>query len=171
MFRSSFSLFWRLLASLQSTGCLQKTTGHFCINDRSLLHKRRVVFYQRSITAIILLMNRKWSIEYLCVKKSIFLPLSRAHAHTHYRSFRFFAVTSVTDDLQYPKVQVFTMCMWICFNRWDCFARLTKKKVHREASMFYLCFLRFCSSFSSRWFCDVTLVTAKKQNCCWKARV
>ena len=36
--------------------------------------------------------------------------------------------------------------------------------------MFYLCFLRFCSSFSPRWFCGVTLVTAKKQHRCWKAR-
>ncbi len=80
-------------------------------NDGSLLHKRRVGFYQRSITEKILLMNRKWSTEYLCVKKSTFQPLARAHAHTHYRSFRFFAVTSVTDDLQYPKVQVFTMCV------------------------------------------------------------
>ena len=79
--------------------CFSSIDGLSSKNDGSLLHKRRVVFYQRSITAIILLMNRKWSIEYLCVKKSIFLPLSRAHAHTHYRSFRFFAVTSVTDDL------------------------------------------------------------------------
>ena len=92
-----------------------------------------------------------------CKKQTISSPFSRIRTHirTHYRSFIIFAVTSVTPF-----------------------------RSKHLSSIDYLFILKFISSFSrpiwdyplqnesatlSRFCFGVTLVTAKKLNCCWKA--
>ena len=98
------------------------------------------------------------------------LTFSRARAYAHYRSFCFFAVTSVTA----PYVNIFVstpcLCYGIFFNNKAIrvlYIRLTCQQKYR---LFLLHFAKFLSLSSPISSLGVTLVTAKKQHRCWNAR-
>ena len=128
-----------------------------------LFHKHSII--RKYFRWIVIRALRVWN-----VKRPIFPLLARTctHALQEFSSFCCHKChTRICNVLWFRLL----WCIFECVLTNKVFlARLTQKKVHRETSMWYLCFLRFCSSFSSRCFCGVTLVTAKKQHCCWKAR-
>ena len=96
--------------------------------------------------------------------------LSRVRARTHHRSFCFFAVTSVTRKLYFTGFQVIADTLWININNEVIRVGLVRGKRYRKSRFSSCVSLNFsaifCLSFSRR----VTLVTAKKQHRCWKAR-
>ena len=143
-----------------------KTTRCFQQNDTSLSTKQHVTFnktirhFQQRLFAAQCtpLDGAPQTLSYKTQKKqTISSPFSRIRTHirTHNRSFIIFAVTSVTHF-----------------------------RSKRLSSIDYLFILKFISSFSRpiwdyplqnesptlpRFCLGVTLVTAKKLNCCWKA--
>ena len=96
--------------------------------------------------------------------------LTRAYAHTNKR-LRFFAVTSVTLYLQTTHNQRDTDYNQVYFNN-SVIKPLKRrnfgKAKHVDATSI---FVYFSSFFRHHFTTNVTLVTAKKLNCCWKARV
>ena len=96
--------------------------------------------------------------------------LTRAYAHTNKR-LRFFAVTSVTLYLQTTHNQRDTDYNQVYFNN-SVIKPLKRrnfgKAKHVDATSI---FVYFSSFFRHHFTTNVTLVTAKKLNRCWKARV
>ena len=96
--------------------------------------------------------------------------LSRVRARTHHRSFYFFAVTSVTRKLYFTGFQLIADTPRTNVNNKVIRVGLVRCKRYRKSRFSSCVSLNFsavfCLSFSRR----VTLVTAKKQHRCWKAR-
>ena len=118
-------------------------------------------------------MTRKsanWKTGKLNCKNTYKTILSRVRARTHHRSFYFFAVTSVTRKLYFTGFQLIADILWINVNNEVIRVGLVRGKRYRKSRFSSCVSLNFsavfCLSFSRR----VTLVTAKKQHRCWKAR-
>ena len=96
--------------------------------------------------------------------------LSRVRAYALYKSFCFFAVTSVTAP--YVNIFVSTPCLRCdVFVNNKVFRVLYIRLMCQQKSRFVLLhFAKFLPSFPPISSLGVTLVTAKKQHRCWKAR-
>ena len=110
--------------------------------------------------------SANWKTGKLNCKNTYKTILSRVRARTHYRSFYFFAVTSVTRKLYFTGFQLIADTLWININNEVIRVGLVRGKRYRKSRFTSCVSLNFCPSFSRR----VTLVTAKKQHRCWKAR-
>ena len=93
--------------------------------------------------------------------------LSRVRAYAHSRSFCFFAVTSVTA----PYVNIFVstpcLCYGIFFNNKAIRVLYIRLTCQQKSCFVLLHFAKFLPSFPPISSLGVTLVTAKKQHCCW----
>ena len=114
--------------------------------------------------------SANWKTGKLNCKNIYKTILSRVRARTHHRSFCFFAVTSVTRKLYFTGFQLIADILWINVNNEVIRVGLVRGKRYRKSRFSSCVSLNFsaifCLSFSRR----VTLVTAKKQHRCWKAR-
>ena len=114
--------------------------------------------------------SANWKTGKLNCKNTYKTILSRVRARTHYRSFYFFAVTSVTRKLYFTGFQLIIDTLWITINNEVVRVGLVRWKKYRKSRFSSCVSLNFsaifCLSFSRR----VTLVTAKKQHRCWKVR-
>ena len=167
---------WRLV--------LWKTTCCFWENDGLFCEKRRVVFEKTTARFVECEGGRmddaeKWNVKtgIWVVKKPAVSP-PRARTRTRiYRSFRFFAVTSVTvfgvKHCLIACYDVFCIefnnqVIWGNENQWKREGKACFSGLHFE--VFRLFFLWFTLFFFLHNASSVTLVTAKIQHRCWKAR-
>ena len=97
-------------------------------------------------------------------------PLSRVRAYALYNRFCIFAVTSVTAPYANIFVSTPRLRRDTFFNN-KVFRVLYIRLMCQQKSRFVLLhFAKFLPSFPPISFLGVTLVTAKKQHCCWNAR-
>ena len=96
--------------------------------------------------------------------------LSRVRAYAHSRSFCLFAVTSVTAVSVNGSFSV--ACVFVCaiFNNKTIRVFKFRLTCQQKSRFVLLHFAKFLPSFPPISFLGVTLVTAKKQHCCWNAR-
>ena len=96
--------------------------------------------------------------------------LSRVRAYAHSRSFCLFAVTSVTAVSVNSSFSV--ACVLVCaiFNNKTIRVFKFRLTCQQKSRFVLLRFAKFLPSFPPISFLGVTLVTAKKQHCCWNAR-